>query len=398
VEELIFEGLKVVEVSSWIAAPVAGAMLATRGAEVTKVEVPVDGDGYRNFSTLVFTPNADANYAWLLDNHHKRSITINLKTEEGKQILHKMIAECDVYITNQPLGMRRSFGLDYEDIQHLNERMIYASLSPYGEQGPDHQREAFDLAAYWNRSGLLNKMRQEGNEPVQAVPGMGDHPTGVALYASIVTALLARERTGKGTKVHTSLLANGVWSAACLLQAKLANADFSHVPGQRLTGALYEASDGRWIQISMIRTPELIDTLMIAMEAFDLIADERFVTVESRQEYADVFTELLRERFKTRPSHEWIQLLRVEHDLPVDLVATFDEVTTDPHIALNNMVLEPAEDIGMDQVISDPVNVDGLKKLAAKRAPDMGEHTDDVLRELGYSADDIASLRDNGIV
>ena len=125
--------------------------------------------------------------------------------------------------------------------------MIYASLTPYGEEGPDRDREAFDLVAYWNRSGMMNHMRHQGVEPVQAIAGMGDHPTAVAMYASIVTALLQRERT-VGTMVHTSLLANGIWSAACLAQAQLANADFSVMFGTRLTGALYETSDNRWLR------------------------------------------------------------------------------------------------------------------------------------------------------
>ena len=207
---LLFEGLKVLDVGSWIAGPVAATMLADRGAEVLKVEVPEAGDGYRHYALLPFTPTADTNYTWAMDARNKRSLALNLKNKDGMNILRKLIRDCDIYITNQPLPLRRELNLNYEDIRSLNDRMIYASLTPYGEEGPDRDNEAFDLVAYWNRSGMMNQMRHPGVEPVQALPGMGDHPTAVSVYAGIVTALMQRERTGKGTMVHTSLLANGV--------------------------------------------------------------------------------------------------------------------------------------------------------------------------------------------
>ena len=398
-DTLIFEGLKVLDAGSWIAGPVGATMLADRGAEVIKVEVPIAGDGYRNYALLQFTPNADVNYTWALDNRNKRSIALNLKSEEGMEVMNKLIAWCDVYITNQPMPLRRQLKLTYEDIKPLNERMIYASLSPYGEQGPDSDNEAFDLVAYWNRSGLMNKMRHDDMEPVQAMAGMGDHPTAVAFYASIVTALLQRERTGKGCMAHTSLLANGLWSASCLAQATFAGADFSPMEfGQRLTAALYRASDGRWIQLNMVRTPEAIDQMLVAMEAFDILADERFATLEDRFVNAEAFTVSLREVFATRTSDEWIQLLRVDNGLPVERVATFDDLLTDPHLKLNGMVAPPIEDVGIDYIINDPVNVEGVARVGAKKAPEIGEHSDEVLAELGYDAATIASFHDKGIV
>ncbi|MEL0093787.1 MAG: CoA transferase, partial [Pseudomonadales bacterium] len=194
-DSFLFDGLKVLDVGSWIAGPVAGTMLADRGADVIKVEVPEIGDGYRQYAVLPFTPNAEVNYTWALDARNKRSMTLNLKSAEGMNILHRLIKDCDIYITNMPLPLRRQLNLCYEDIKGLNETMIYASLTPYGEEGSDRDNEAFDLVAYWNRSGLMDKMRPPGSEPVQALAGMGDHPTAVAMYASIVTALLRKERT-----------------------------------------------------------------------------------------------------------------------------------------------------------------------------------------------------------
>lgn len=394
-DALIFDGLKVLEVSSWIAAPTCSAMLADMGAEVIKVEAPEAGDAYRGYYQMPPSPNAEANFTWVLDNHNKRSITLNLKNSHGKQVLERLVRECDVYITNQPFPLRREVGTMYEDLQPLNPRMIYASLSAYGEEGPDRDREGFDLVAYWSRSGLMNQMRHKDIQPIQAMAGMGDHPSGVALYGSIVTALLRRERTGEGGKVHTSLLANGLWSASCFAQAVWADADFSEIPGQRLTTALYQAADGRWIQFSMIRSVEDFDRLIVAMDRVEWLAEARFATLEDRMENAEALTALMREVIAARSSDEWMTVF-CEHDLPVARVAEFQDLPGDPQVLANEMARPPVEDVGMSRVIRDPINVDGLGRVGAKKPPEMGEHNEEILLELGYTPEQITQLRADG--
>ncbi|MCR9260433.1 MAG: CoA transferase [Pseudomonadaceae bacterium] len=396
-DELLFAGLKVLDVSSWIAAPAAAAILADLGADVIKIEQPEVGDGYRNYYLLPPSPDSEINFTWALDNKNKRSLSLNLKSEQGKAILHQLVAQCDVYITNQPLPMRRALGLMWEDLQPLNERMIYASLTGYGEAGPEKDKESFDLVAYWSRSGLMHQMRHKGTEPFQAMAGMGDHPTAVALYASIVTALLKRERTGKGTKVHTSLLANGLWSSSCFAQAAWADADFSQIPGQRITTALYEASDGRWIQFSMLRQEEEFDRLLIALGQPDWLLDERFSSPESRIEHAQVFTQMIREVIIQRSSGQWMALFRSE-GIPAALVAEFQDLPNDPQVLANDMAMPAAEDVGMARVVRDPVNVDGVARVGASRAPDIGEHSDEILTELGFSAEQVRELKQQGII
>ncbi len=396
-DELLLEGIKVVEVSSWIAAPSCGAMLADRGAEVIKVEPPEVGDAYRIYYELPPSPNSEVNFTWILDNHNKRSMTLNLKSPQGKAILHRLLEDCDIYITNQPLSFRREQGLTWEDLQPLNDRMIYASITAYGEEGPERDREGFDLVGYWSRSGLMNQMRHKGTEPFQAMAGMGDHPTAVALYGSIMTALFKRERTGKGAKVHTSLLANGLWSASCFAQAAWAEADFSQIPGQRLTTALYLSADNRWIQFSMVRQVEDFDRLIVALGHPEWLVDERFHTPEQRLENHEVFTQMMRDVIAQRTAEEWMAIF-AEEGVPAALVAEFQDLPDDPQVIANGMAMPPVEDVGMARVIRDPINVDGVGRVGAKRAPDMGEHTEEVLKELGYSAADIAGWREAGIV
>ncbi len=281
----MFAGLKVIDVASWIAGPVAATILADYGADVIKVEMPGVGDGYRALAGAPGMPAADVNYTWLMDARNKRSLTLNLKDPRGKAILLRLVADCDVYVTNQPMPMRRALGLCYDDLKAINPRMVYASLTAYGETGPECDREGFDLVAYWARTGLMDLVRTGDVEPAQSLPGMGDHPTAVALYAAIVTALLRRERTGAGSEVNTSLFANGLWAASCLAQAKFVGADFSRwrTPGRiGVTRPVYRAADGRWLQFTMVRTPLEIAALFHTLGLADLLAEARFATPESR--------------------------------------------------------------------------------------------------------------------
>ena len=211
--DYLLSGLKVLDVATVIAGPVASMILADFGAEVIKIEQPPEGDMLRKLSFMPNTPDADNNYCWQMDARNKKSIALDLKSEKGMEVMHRLIAECDIYITNQPFPVRRSLKLNYEDVKPLNPQVIYASLSAYGEKGPEMDGKGFDQIAYWARSGLMDLMREDGTKPTQALPGMGDHPTGVALYASIVTALLHREKTGEGS--HGAYLITGKRPLVC---------------------------------------------------------------------------------------------------------------------------------------------------------------------------------------
>ena len=297
----IFSGLKVIDCATVIAAPTAAMMLGDFGADVIKIEQPGEGDMLRMLSHVPTTPEAGNDWFWQLDGRNKRGLCLDLKRQEGMAILRSLVAECDVFITNHPANVRDTLQLNYADLAPLNKSMIYASLTAYGEDGPERERKGFDQVAYWARSGLMDLMRAPGTLPTQGLPGMGDHPTGVALYASIVTALLHRERTGEGGLVHTSLLANGLWSAAGVAQGALAGGD---MPGYREDNLIYPAmlrpyqtSDGRWLQFNMIRDEEMLSLLFAALDALELFADPRFSSLE------DMWThrQALGDAHRTRP-------------------------------------------------------------------------------------------------
>ncbi len=396
-----FAGLKVIDVASWIAGPVAATILADYGADVVKVEMPGVGDGYRALAAAPGMPASEINYMWMMDARNKRSVTLNLKDPRGKAILIHLIEDCDVYVTNQPMPMRRALGLTYADLAQVNPRMIYASLTAYGEDGPERDREGFDLVAYWARTGLMDQVRTGDVEPAQSLPGMGDHPSAVALYASIVTALYRRERTGIGGEVHTSLLANGLWAAGCVAQAKLAGADFSgwrSTTRMALTRPMYRAADGRWLQFTMVRTPAEIEALLGCLGLGGMLNDNRFSTPEARLANGVQLVEHMRDAISRQTSIQWLAAFR-EAKVPGALMGTLDDLITDPQLPLNGMTVTTKTAVSdSTPVINHPVNLRGVARQPIGPAPDLGEHTDEVLGKLGIASADIRQLRADGVI
>lgn len=399
--DYIFSGLKVLDVGTVVAGPVAATILADFGADVIKIEQPGEGDLLRVLSDIPTTPDADSNYFWQMDGRNKKDLTLNLKTPEGIEILHKLIADCDVYVTNQPFGVRRVLKLSYDDIKPLNPSMIYASLSAFGEEGPERDSKGFDLLAYWARSGLMDLVRSPGCKPSQALPGMGDHPTAIALYASIVTALLNKERTGKGAMVHTSLLANGLWSAASIAAGALANGDMdayratNQVPAA--TGYVYATKDNRWLQLTMIRSEGQFLQFLDSIDQLHFIKDERFATPELWYENREQLSALIQNVLINREAAEWLAIFEAKM-VPIELVATVDEAVRNEQLIINNMVVAPTDpDIDVPFIINHPIKISNLDQVGPKRAPELGEHTDEILLNLGYSHQQILALKDKGV-
>jgi formyl-CoA transferase len=248
----------------------------------------------------------------------------------------------------------------------------------------------------------MDLVRTGDAPPAQSLPGMGDHPTAIALYASIVTALLKRERTGRGGRVHTSLLANGLWSASCIAQAGFAGGDYAGYRRVLQTPAfarsLYETRDLRWIQINMIRSQEEVEQLLTAVGLGGLLADERFATPEARAEHGEVLVRLFQDLIRDRDSDEWLELFHRE-GINASRMSVVEELVHDEQVLVNGMVVPPVdESVKMPHVINHPINVDSLPTVGPKRAPDLGEHTDEILAEMGLNAARIRTLRDKGVI
>ena len=401
-DDYLFKGLRVIDCATVIAAPTAAMMLADFGADVIKVEQPGEGDMLRMLSHVPTAPEAGNDWFWNLDGRNKRVLSLNLKDAEALEILRELVVGCDVFITNQPFEVRSSLKITYEQLSELNPKMIYASLSAYGEKGPDRARKGFDQVAYWGRSGLMDLMRNPGEMPSQGLPGMGDHPTGVALYASIVTALLRRERTGKGSLVHTSLLANGLWSAAGVAQGALTGGDMKTYRENSLiysaTFRPYRTRDNRWLQLNMIRNEELLAMLLVAIDAAELLSDPRFATMEDLWPNREALGDEIQERIGQKDATDWIRIFE-EYDVPAYLIVKVEDLESDEQLVANGMIETPSDaTMGMRNLIKHPLNIEGLPRAPHRRAPTLGEHTQEILEEIGYSQEELARLQKKGAV
>ena len=401
-DNYLFSGLKVLDVATVIAAPAAAMMLADFGADVIKIERPGVGDMLRSLSNMPDTPDASNNWFWQMDGRNKRSLTLDLKSAHGKEVLQRLVEDCDVYITNQPYSVRDSLGLTYEDLRSLNPSMIYASLTAYGEKGPERERKGFDQLAYWARSGLMDLMRTPDGPPTQGLPGMGDHPTAVSIYAGIVTALLHRERTGEGGMVHTSLLANGLWSVSGVAQGVLAGGDMTKYRERtRIKPAMmrvYQAEDGRWLQFNMVRNEELLSLLLTGMDALHLLTDERFADSRLLWENRGAFGDELQNVVAQKTSAEWLAIF-TELDVPVNRVAIVEETNNDVQILDNRMASAPErDDVTVPLIVNHPIQISSVPQVGPIRAPDLGEHAEDILKELGYDQEAIADMKDRGVI
>ena len=308
-EPLPLAGLLVLDISSFIAAPAAAAALADFGADVIKIEPPIDGDPHRNSYKNASYPQSDHNFPWQLDGRLKRSLALDLKTDGARTILERLLKRADVIIVNFPPPARERLKLRWEDIEPLNPRLVYCSLTGYGETGPDRDRPGFDITAYFGRSGILDAARYEDGPPGVSLPAQGDRATAMTLVAAILMGLRRRDQTGKGGWVGTSLYANGVWAngtsaAGALIGAKLPPRLGPDKPRNALTN-LYRTQDDRWLQLLMVRDDRLWETFCAVIDRPELLIDERFAGRPERRDHAMDLYAILKPVFAARPYAEW---------------------------------------------------------------------------------------------
>jgi formyl-CoA transferase len=398
----VFDGLKVLDVASFVAAPAAATILSDFGADVIKIEPPEGGDGYRWMSALPNLPKSEHNYAWALASRNKRGLALDLKSEAGQAVLKRLVGAADVLITNYPVAVRTRLGLDYATLSALNPRLIHAAVSGYGDTGPEANRPGFDATGYFARSGLTDITRPtEHAPPVQPALAQGDGPTASTLYGAIVTALFRRERTGQGASVTTSLLANGIWANGPMVQAALCGAEIRYrwpreAPRSALSN-VYLCRDGRWFQIAMTAEDKLWPGMVELLGIQHLAHDPRFETLAERRAHAEALTTELDRVFAQRDSADWLQRFSAGGHT-VSVVTRVADVPNDEQ-ALHAGALVPADGIGGTTLtIDSPFRISGEAKVRPRRAPALGEHSDEVLRAHGFGADEVAELRRTGVV
>lgn len=394
----ILQGLRVVEAATFVAGPAAGTMLGDFGADVIHIEAPGIGDPYRYLYTLRPLPACEENYGWLLDGRNKKSVALNLKDERARAALYRLLADTDVFITNYQPSVLTDLRIRFEDVRELNPRLVYAHATGYGDRGDEIEKPGYDATAWWARSGLMELIRPRDGEVSMSSPGMGDHPTAVALFGAIMLALYRRERTGQGGRVTTSLMANGVWANSIMTQAALCGA----TPGERYTHAdspnpllsVYRTADERHFALVMVKEAHEWEMFCAAIECPDLLADPRFESSDARRANARVLVAMLDEVFATRTLAEWTERLN-RHRITFGVVQQTFALPADPQLRANGIFREIVGMPGRETVDS-PIQVDGVEKVPPHLAPAIGAHTAEVLRSLGYAEPEITTLLETG--
>jgi crotonobetainyl-CoA:carnitine CoA-transferase CaiB-like acyl-CoA transferase len=395
----IFSGLKVVDMASFIAGPAAAVILSDFGADVIKVEPP-SGELWRIANKIPPQPISKDPYQWHLNNRNKRGMAVDLKSPQAAEIVERLAKWADVLIVNTPHAARKKLHLEYEDVAVWNPRLIYADVTGFGEQGPDANLPGFDITAYWARSSLLAQTRDAGAPPTWPVSGSGDHATAVGLFSAIVMGLYRRERTGKGSYVTTSLLAEGVWAAGVSIQGALGGAKFfglhdrTKPPNPAMNA--YRSADNNWFLLLV--TPDKIAALAGSIGRPELLTDPRFNEPAKMAANTAALTAILDQVFSSQPMAHWREVLGQAHITFGEVKGPAD-VINDPQLRANDIVV-PLEGAGarLNSTISSPMQVHGVAKVPARRGPDIGEHNEEVLEELGFDAAQIDGFRASGAI
>jgi crotonobetainyl-CoA:carnitine CoA-transferase CaiB-like acyl-CoA transferase len=380
-------GVRVVELGVALAGPAAAGILAAWGAEVVKVE-PHEGDPQRgNTQNAYFSQ----------DNRAKRSITVDLSTPQGASIMADLLDRADVFVTNVRAAGLTRLGLDPTTVLDRNPRLVYGRISGYGFEGPAADRPGYDIGAFWSRAGVAAALVGPGNEPPIQRPAMGDHTAGISLVAAISAALFDRERTGKGRLVQTSLVRAGAY----VISSDLAAHVNGEPPETGLRRALYnpllacyQAGDGRWFFLLGLQATRHWPNVLAAVGREDLLADERLSDFMGLVVHRDEVIAALDAEFAKRPLEEWAALFD-EHGVWWDPVQSLEELVADP-TAADAGVFVPT--VGGRTAIAPPADVGQPSTEPIAEVPELGQHTEEILLELGFDWDGITALAGEGVI
>ncbi len=392
----LLEGIRVIDAASFLAGPGAATVMADFGADVMKIE-PRGGDGYR-----ALVGNYPVGYHWQLTSRNKRSLALDLTTEDGQGLLHKLVEDADVILTNFLDDQLQRFQMTYEQLKSINPRLVFAQLTGYGMKGPEVQRKAFDITAWWARSGMMDFVRDSGQTPLAAAPGMGDHSTAMSMYGAIMTGLFRRERTGVGCHVSTSLVANGVWANGMALQGVIAGLDLgAHKQAKGWFNpftSTYPTSDDRYVVLAIINTGREWPRLAEALGHPEWTADERFSDMRVLMKNRRQLIALIGVETVKVTQDELMDIFDA-HDITCGVVALMGDVVHDAQLIANDVIV-PTNDPGEDYrwTIASPIVVEEERKRPPSRAPDVGADSVAVLREAGYSDDEIHKFLESGVV
>ena len=395
-------GIKVIELSTFIAVPACARFFADNGANVIKVEAK-GGDAVRwNGVSEGRSGSVYENTTFDLENANKRGIVLNLKSPEGMEILFKMLDDADIFLTNwRPQALEKA-GLTYEALHKRYPKMVYGTLTGYGDKGPDKDLPGYDFTAFWARGGIMDSLRQKDEWPVNLIPGMGDHIAGLLLASGVMAALWNAQRTGKGERVSINLLHTAIWDQGIMLQAAQYTElgqkyPISHRTGDNPFNCAYRTKDGRFMQISMPPFDFFYPKFMPLIGREDLVGNPRYTMDNiTKNKLHSEFIDILTEAFEKKTCTEWDKIL-TENDIPHSVLRSWEEELEDEQAWANNVYYKMQYPTGNERVlVRQPIFIgDDLPDY--KIAPQLGENSEEILREHGYDDAALEQLHAAGI-
>ena len=382
------EGLRVIELGVWVAGPAAGGILADWGADVIKIEPPA-GDPARTFGRMLGIPPRDRQHEsppFEMDNRGKRSVVLDLTTDDGRAHALDMLTDADVFITNIRTGALRRIGLDFESLTTANPRLVYGLITGYGNEGPDADRPAYDVAAFWARAGLADLLTRPGDTPPFQRGGMGDHSVGMTLAGAVCAALVARTRTGAGQLVSTSLYRQGAYTVSFDLTTFLISGQPIAI-GQRETMGNpcmnnYTAGDGRRFWLVGLQGDRHWPALCAAVGRPEWLVDERFATARARAVNAAGLVAELDAVFAAKPLDEWAEAFGAQPELFWSPINSMEDVVADEQFhAGGGVVYVPAQDGSSVPMVATPADFSATPCDVRGCAPALGEHTEGLLAD-----------------
>jgi len=396
------EGVKVVELASWVAIPCCAAILGDWGARVIKVEPLGGGDPNRGFTHFENINVTDISFWWELTNRNKRSIAVDINQEQGREVLLKLIQDADVFLANINQRGLAKRGLDYDSLKKLNPKLIVVDFTGFGEVGPDKDKPGFDITAFWAGGGFMYKTGEPGKMPPTQPLAVGDQTSAMYLAGAVSTALYAREKTGKGQRVSLSLYHNAAWCLAWELQAVLSTNMEAHWRYQdRAVNPLwnvYQTKDGRWIQIACLQSDPSWHPLCDAIGHPELKEDSRFSSHQKREENNRALISIIVEALAQKTLAEWEELF-IKHRIIHEAARSINEIANGPQAWENGVFAEVDHPSGKRiKLVNSPVKFSETPSTIRFTAPEYGQHTEEVLLEYGYSWDDIAKLKEQRLI